>query len=81
MSNGGITSTEDIIIIVLNYRNVIWQELIDAPESVKLFLKDEFKSLLNDLYHCKWISCHLEHDEQIRVNMITGSLTEFVISL
>ena len=41
VSNDGRTSTDfEDIIFVLNYRNAIRQELMDAPESVKLFLKD-----------------------------------------
>lgn len=82
VGNDGRTSTDfEDIIFVLNYRNAIRQELMDAPESVKLFLKDEFKTLLNVPYINEWISCHLEHAEQRRVNLIIGSLTEFVISL
>ena len=81
MGNDGRTSTdfEDIIIFVLNYRNAIWQELMDARGGVKLFLKNEFQTLLNDKYIDEWISCHLEHAEQRRVNFIIESLTKFII--
>ena len=79
--NDGRTSTDfEDIVFVLNYRNAIWRELMDAPEIVKLFLKDEFKTLLNDKYIDEWISCHLEHAEQRRVNLIIGGLTNFVRS-
>lgn len=48
-----------------------------AKEDVKLYLQQEFKKILENDYSEEWISAHLEHVEQRRVNYILGNLTEF----
>ena len=72
-----ITDFEDIVFI-LNKRNSIWQELRNAPVNVKSFLKETFAQWLNEKYIDEWISCHIDFDEQRRVDFILQSLEEFV---
>jgi predicted nucleotidyltransferase len=68
---------EDIV-HVLNNRETIWEEIKQADEPVKLYLKSEFENLLGQEYIDEWISVHLEFIEQKRVNLILGNMSEFV---
>jgi predicted nucleotidyltransferase len=77
--NDGRTSTDfEDIVFVLNNRNAIWQELAEADERIKQYLKIEYKKMLDQPYIDEWLSVHLDYQEQRRVNFIIGSLTEFV---
>jgi predicted nucleotidyltransferase len=77
--NDGRTSTDfEDIVFVLNNRNAIWQELAEADEPVKQYLKVECKKLLDEPYIEEWLSVHLDFQEQKRVNFIIGSLSEFI---
>ncbi len=49
-----------------------------APNTVKLYLKDSFKKLIDDDYVYEAISAHLEFNEQRRVDFIIGGLKDFV---
>ena len=71
------TDFEDIV-HVLNNRLSVWEEINEANESVKQYLKDEFRKLLDQKYIEEWISVHLEYNEQRRVAFIIGSMSEFV---
>lgn len=73
------TDFEDIVYI-LNNRSVIWDELHQAPENVKQYLKKEILALLENEYIEEWISVHLDYNEQGRVRTIIGELTSFVES-
>jgi predicted nucleotidyltransferase len=68
---------EDIV-HVLNNRETVWEEIKQADESVKRYLKSEFEKLLGQEYIGEWISVHLEFIEQKRVNLILGNMSEFV---
>jgi len=77
--NDGRTSADfEDIVFVLNNRITVWQELADATENLKVYLKAEFKGLLSQPYIDEWISSHLDYHEQRRVNFIIGSMDEFV---
>ena len=77
--NDGRTSTDfEDIVFILNKRNSIWQELEQSNENVKQYLTAAFKKWLNEKYIEEWISCHLDFDEQRRVDFIIHSLQEFV---
>jgi len=77
--NDGRVSTDfEDIVFVLNKRSVIWQELQQAPENVKQYLKKSFLQLLSENYFDEWVSCHVDFDEQKRVDFIIESLNEFV---
>jgi predicted nucleotidyltransferase len=71
------TDFEDIVHI-MNNRLTIWEEINDADESVKQYLKNEFQKLLGQKYIDEWISVHLEYNEQKRVRFIIGSMSDFV---
>jgi predicted nucleotidyltransferase len=73
------TDFEDIV-HVLHNRRTIWEEMNDANESVRQYLKNEFRKLLDQKYIDEWIEAHLEYDEQNRVGFIIGSMSEFVES-
>lgn len=77
--NDGRTSTDfEDIIFVLNYRNIIWKELMVADETVKRYLKDEFSKLLAGNYIDEWIAVHLDYNDQQRGDLIISRLKEFV---
>jgi predicted nucleotidyltransferase len=79
--NDGRTSSDfEDIIFILNYRNAVWDELQAAPQSVKKYLKDSFKKLIDDTYIYEAVSAHLEYNEQQRVDFILAGLTDFVNS-
>lgn len=48
-----------------------------SPE-LREWLIVQFESLLENPYLYEWISAHLEHAEQRRVNLIVGGLQQFV---
>jgi predicted nucleotidyltransferase len=78
-NNDGRTSSDfEDIVYVLNNRTVIWKEMKNAPETVKIFLKTEFKKLVEQDYIHEWLSSHLEYYEQRRVNYIFGGLVDFI---
>ncbi len=68
---------EDII-YVLNNRSTIWQEMEAAPDTVKEYLKDEVRALLDNAYLEEWISANLEFSEQSRTEYIMEELRNFV---
>ena len=71
------TDFEDIV-HVLNNRLTVWEEISKSNESVKQYLKDEFRKLQDQKYIDEWISAHLEYNEQRRVAFILGNISEFV---
>lgn len=80
-ANDGRTSSDfEDIVYVLNYRAAIWKELSEASNEIRSYLKHEFSKLLNKPFIYEWISCHLDFDEQRRVDFIIHSLEEFVNS-
>lgn len=78
--DGRTSSDFEDIVYVLNNRNAIWNEMETASEPVRSFLVTEFKRLLTHDYLYEWISVHLDHNEQRRVNHILGGLMSFVNS-
>jgi hypothetical protein len=80
-NNDGRTSSDfEDIVFILNYRHAIWNELTQAPQNVQLYLKEAFKTLLDDVYLYEWISAHLDYNEQQRVSFIIAGLHDFVDS-
>lgn len=77
--NDGRTSTDfEDIVFILNKRNSIWQELKDAKADIKIYLRKSFTQWLKEKYIDEWMSCHVDFDEQRRVDFIIQSLEEFV---
>ena len=77
--NDGRFSTDfEDIIHVLNNRGVIWEEIRKSDESLKQYLKDEIRKLLEQRYLDEWVSAHLDFQEQRRVVEIIGAMTEYV---
>jgi predicted nucleotidyltransferase len=55
----GRTSTDfEDIVFVLENRRSIWQEMMDADETVQAFLLNEFKALQANRYIREWIDGH-----------------------
>jgi predicted nucleotidyltransferase len=77
-NDGRFSSDFEDIVHVLNNRQSIWEEIRNAKEPVKQYLKAEFAKLLDQKYIDEWISVHLEYSEQRRVGFILGSISEFV---
>lgn len=76
-NDGRFSKDFEDIVYLLNNRNLIWEELEEAPENIRAYLKDEFKALLDILYIDEWVSAHLDYSEQKRVSFIIGGLTAF----
>ncbi len=80
--NDGRTSTDfEDLVYILNHRTSLWEEMRLANEDVKLYSQNEFKGVIENPYSEEWISAHLEHAEQRRVNYIIGNMREFCFSL
>lgn len=77
--NDGRTSTDfEDIIFLLNNRTTIWEEMNNAPASVKRYLVEEFTKLLSSPYIEEWISAHLDYEDQRRLTFIIGGLHTFI---
>lgn len=76
--DGRTSSDFEDIIFILNNRLAIWEELSAAKENVLNYLKNQFNSLLRNIYIEEWISAHLEPYEQRRVRTILGEMSKFV---
>ena len=68
---------EDIV-YVLNNRSTVWEEMEDAPETVREYLENEVRSLLDNPYIEEWISANLEFSGQSRTGYIMEGLRDFV---
>lgn len=76
--NDGRTSTDfEDIVFLLNKRSTIWDELQTAPFHVKEHLIKIWRLLLKEPHLEEWISCHLDFEEQRRVNYIMAGLHSF----
>jgi predicted nucleotidyltransferase len=76
--DGRWSSDFEDIVFILNNRNSIWVEIKNADETVQMFLRNQFRRLLENQYIDEWIAVHLDQNEQRRVLTITGRLMEFV---
>jgi predicted nucleotidyltransferase len=79
VNEGRFSSDFEDIVHVLNNRQSVWEEMKNAHEPVKQYLKNEFAKLLNQKYIDEWIGAHIEYNEQRRVGFILGSISEFVM--
>lgn len=77
-NEGRFSSDFEDIVHVLNNRHLIWEEMNNANEVLKQYLKGEFSTLLDQKYIDEWISAHLEYSEQRRVGFMLGNLTDFI---
>lgn len=58
-NNNGLYSTDfEDIVFVLENRFTVWEELNEAPTSLKEYLKDEFRQLLQNPLFEEWIDAH-----------------------
>jgi hypothetical protein len=76
--DGRMSSDFEDIVYVLNNRKSVWNELSDATDSVKSYLKDEFAQLLMSDVLFEWVGAHLEYSEQERVGVILSSIEKFI---
>jgi len=68
---------EDIVFI-LNNRSAIWNEMNNAPNDLKAYLKSEWQRYLETGLLSEWISSNLEYSEQHRSNYIIYNTLEFI---
>ncbi|HQW44894.1 MAG TPA: nucleotidyl transferase AbiEii/AbiGii toxin family protein [Chitinophagaceae bacterium] len=73
------TDFEDIVYL-LNNRVAIWEEINAAAPDLKIWLQEQFLTLLRNGYLYEWVSAHLDHSEQRRTSLIVSGLEEFVSS-
>jgi predicted nucleotidyltransferase len=78
--DGRTSSDFEDIVYILNSRNKVWEELQNAQEEVKGFLKVAFGKLLELPYIYEWISAHLDYSEQKRASFIIEGLVDFTQS-
>ncbi|HUM98758.1 MAG TPA: nucleotidyl transferase AbiEii/AbiGii toxin family protein [Chitinophagaceae bacterium] len=77
--NDGRTSSDfEDIVFILNYRNAVWTELLQADEKLKEYLKEEFKTFVAGTYIDEWIAVHLDYNDRQRVVIIVNRLKEFI---
>jgi len=76
--DGRWSSDFEDIVYVLNNRTTVWQEMQEAENKVKSYLKGEFRAFLDSDFIDEWISAHLEFYEQGRIRTILGELNTFV---
>jgi predicted nucleotidyltransferase len=76
--DGRWSSDFEDIIYVLNNRTSVWQEIREAENEIKVYLKEEFRTFLDNEYIDEWISSHLDHYEQGRIRTILGEINTFV---
>lgn len=70
---------EDIIYVLEN-RKAIWDEMNNAEESLKKYLKSEFHDLLRNPNISEWIDCHVERNIPPATDLILKKIDEFVSS-
>ena len=68
---------EDIVFVLEN-RETIWDEMKNADEAVKDYLRAEFQSLLNNPNLFEWIDCHVERGSPPATYFIMEELKKFV---
>lgn len=78
-NNDGRTSSDfEDIVYILNNRSTVWDELSNADQKVKTYIREEFRKLINQDYLYEWISTNLEYSEQKRVSFIIGGINAFI---
>lgn len=77
--NGDRRTSHDFedLVFVWNNRSTLWEELDQAPTSVKKYLQREVNSLLEDPYFEECITAHLDSYEEIRAKYILEELRNF----
>lgn len=75
-NDGRISSDFEDIVYLLNSRDVVFEEIGSAPESVRHYLKVEFEKLIQNKSFPEWITAHLDYSEQSRGEMILTRLKE-----
>lgn len=67
---------EDIV-FVFNNRSAVWQELEEAPQTVKAYLQETTNELVQNPSLLEWIEGHLEYHERTRASLIVDRLRQF----
>jgi len=76
--NDGRTSSDfEDIIYVLENRKTIWEEIGNAEEGLKNYLRKEFTSLINNPHILEWIDGHVERGSPPATDFIFESLKKF----
>lgn len=79
-NNDGRTSQDfEDIVFILDNRKAIWQELNEAKQDLKKYLKEEWSRLLKNRNIDEWLSAHLEYETAAaRTRIILKELKELV---
>ncbi len=78
--NDGRTSQDfEDIVYVLENRETIWEEMNNADEAVKDYLRFEFLNLLNNPNLFEWIDCHVERGSPPATYIIMDELKKFTL--
>lgn len=70
---------EDIIYVLEN-RSTIWDELNNTTTEMKMYLVNEFRTLLENPGYFEWIDCHVERGSPPATYFIIDQLRKFVES-
>ena len=65
------------IIYVLENREVIWEEINNSSENLKIYLLTEFRHLLKNPNIFEWIDCHVERGSPPASYFIKEALERF----
>jgi predicted nucleotidyltransferase len=58
--DGRTSSDFEDIVSILERRTSIWEEINSSPDSVRLYIVDKFKSLLENIFLEEWINAHID---------------------
>lgn len=76
--NDGRTSQDfEDIIYVLENREVIWEEINNSSDNLKIYLLTEFRNLLKNPNIFEWIDCHVERGSPPASYFIMEALEKF----
>lgn len=80
-NNDGRTSHDfEDIVYVLENKSKVWHELNNAKESVREYLRNEFKLLFENSNLFEWIDCHVENSERPATYYIMEQIETFILS-
>jgi predicted nucleotidyltransferase len=77
-NDGRMSQDFEDIVFVLENRAAIWEEMDNADESVKKYLRSEFQKLLANPNLFEWIDAHVERGSPPATYQIIEELKKFV---
>ena len=77
-ADGRTSQDFEDIVLVLEQRSSIWQEMTSANTNVRHYLKDEFIKLRSNPHLFEWIEAHVERNTPRATRRILESMDNFI---